>query len=63
VELYGEPFARMWEFYLAASESAFRVSDHVLFQIQFARRKDALPGVRDYITEWERRPARGSAAA
>ena len=54
VALYDERFARMWEFYLAASEAAFRYSSLVVFQIQFARRKDAVPGVRDYLVDWER---------
>ena len=63
VRLYDERFARMWEFYLAAAEAAFRVADHVVFQIQFAKSKDAVPGVRDYVDRWERRETGGSAAA
>ena len=63
VRLYDERFARMWEFYLAASEAAFRVSDHVVFQIQIARSKDAVPGIRDYIGDWEREVRTGGTAA
>jgi len=53
----GERFCRMWEFYLAGSECAFRYQNLVVFQIQLARRVDALPWVRDYITHSERRLA------
>ena len=44
----------MWEFYLAASEMAFRRQGHVVFQMQLARTVDAVPLTRDYITDWER---------
>ncbi len=44
----------MWEFYLAASEVAFRRQGHVVFQMQLAKRVDAVPLTRDYITDWER---------
>jgi len=53
-ERLDERFCRMWEFYLALSEAAFRQGDHLVFQIQLARRRDAVPLTRDYITEWER---------
>jgi len=52
-ELLDERFCRMWEFYLVLAESAFRHSDHYVFQIQLAKRRDAVPLTRDYITEWE----------
>ncbi|MFV2035254.1 MAG: class I SAM-dependent methyltransferase [Halocynthiibacter sp.] len=52
-ELLDERFCRMWEFYLALAESAFRHNDHYVFQIQLAKRRDAVPLTRDYITEWE----------
>ena len=61
--LYDERFCRMWEFYLAASEISFRYFDHMVFQIQLARRSDAVPIVRDYIADAERRPRRRFAAA
>jgi cyclopropane-fatty-acyl-phospholipid synthase len=44
-----ERFCRMWEFYLAGSETAFRYQNLVVFQIQLTRRIDALPLTRDYI--------------
>ena len=55
VALRGEAFARMWEFYLAGSEAAFRHQGLVVFQVQLARRIDALPITRDYIQTAERR--------
>jgi cyclopropane-fatty-acyl-phospholipid synthase len=53
-QLYDERFCRMWEFYLAASEIAFRYQGHVVFQVQMAKQVDAVPLTRDYITDWER---------
>jgi cyclopropane-fatty-acyl-phospholipid synthase len=53
--LYDERFCRMWEFYLALAEVAFRYQGHMNFQMQLARRVDAVPLTRDYITDWERR--------
>ncbi|HVV65166.1 MAG TPA: cyclopropane-fatty-acyl-phospholipid synthase family protein [Rhizomicrobium sp.] len=47
--LYDERFCRMWEFYLAGSEMAFRNQGHFVFQIQLAKRIDSLPLVRDYM--------------
>ena len=44
----------MWEYYLASSEVSFRRLGHMVFQIQLARRRDAVPLTRDYITDWER---------
>ena len=54
VELYDERFARMWEFYLAASEAAFRYQDMVVFQLQLAKDKLSIPRTRDYITDFDR---------
>jgi cyclopropane-fatty-acyl-phospholipid synthase len=53
--LYDARFVRMWEFYLASSEMAFRESDLVVFQIQMAKRKGAVPQTRDYIGREEAR--------
>jgi cyclopropane-fatty-acyl-phospholipid synthase len=53
--LYDERFVRMWEFYLASSEMAFRESDMVIFQIQMAKRKGVVPQTRDYIGQEEAR--------
>jgi cyclopropane-fatty-acyl-phospholipid synthase len=47
--LYDERFCRMWEYYLATSEISFRHLDNYNFQIQLARRRDAVPLTRDYI--------------
>ena len=51
--LYDERFCRMWEFYLAASEAGFRVQDLMVFQIQIAKRVDAVPITRDYMAAWK----------
>jgi cyclopropane-fatty-acyl-phospholipid synthase len=52
--LYDEGFCRMWEFYLAGAEMAFRHDGQVVFQVQLAKRQDALPLSRDYMWETER---------
>jgi cyclopropane-fatty-acyl-phospholipid synthase len=46
---YDERFCRMWEFYLAACEVGFRHGGLMVFQIQLAKRFDAVPLTRDYI--------------
>lgn len=51
--LYDERFCRMWEFYLACCESAFRFGNLVVFQIQLAKHLAALPITRNYIAETE----------
>ncbi|MEE8225206.1 MAG: class I SAM-dependent methyltransferase, partial [Kiloniellales bacterium] len=53
-ELYDERFCRMWEFYLASCEMAFRHQGHMVAQLQLAKSIDAVPLTRDYITDWER---------
>ena len=53
--LYDQRFVRMWEFYLASSEMAFRESDMVVFQIQMTKRKGVVPQTRDYIAREEAR--------
>jgi cyclopropane-fatty-acyl-phospholipid synthase len=50
---FGESFCRMWDFYLAGSEAAFRQDTFVVFQLQLARRMDAVPLARDYIELWK----------
>ena len=52
--IYDERFCRMWRFYLVASEVAFRHNGHVVFQIQLAKKQDAVPLTRDYLTLRER---------
>lgn len=49
VDLKGEVFARMWEFYLHASEVSFRLWDNVVFQLQLTRHPTAAPITRDYL--------------
>jgi cyclopropane-fatty-acyl-phospholipid synthase len=48
-ELYDERFCRMWEFYLAGCEMGFRHQGLMVFQLQVAKRVDALPLTRDYM--------------
>ena len=47
--IYDERFCRMFEFYLAGSELAFRTGRHMVFQIQLAHRQDAVPLTREYM--------------
>ena len=54
-QLFDERFARMWEFYLAASEIAFRGQAMMVFQIQMTKRQDVVPVTRDYIAREEAR--------
>ncbi|MBE04113.1 MAG: SAM-dependent methyltransferase [Gammaproteobacteria bacterium] len=53
-EIYDERFCRMWEFYLAGSEMAFRRQDHMVAQLQIARDQEAVPLTREYMVDWER---------
>jgi cyclopropane-fatty-acyl-phospholipid synthase len=62
VELYDERFCRMWEFYLAGSETSFRVDAHMVFQIQLAKRQEAIPLTRDYVPDREAELRRREAA-
>jgi cyclopropane-fatty-acyl-phospholipid synthase len=55
VRLYDERFARMWEFYLASSEMAFRKQKMMNFQIQLTKRQGVVPMTRDYIVREEAR--------
>ena len=56
-DIYDERFCRMWEFYLAACEMLFRQGDLMVFQIQLAHERDAVPRTRDYIADYERSAA------
>jgi cyclopropane-fatty-acyl-phospholipid synthase len=53
--IYDQKFVRMWEFYLAASEMAFRAEAMMVFQIQLTKRQDVVPITRDYIAREENR--------
>jgi cyclopropane-fatty-acyl-phospholipid synthase len=55
--LYDERFCRMWEFYLAGAEMGFRHQGLMVFQMQVAKRVDALPLVRDYMMPAHETPA------
>ena len=50
-ELYDERFFRMWQFYLAGAEAAFRHGGLVNWQVQYLKRRDAVPMTRDYMYE------------
>ncbi|MEK1868297.1 MAG: cyclopropane-fatty-acyl-phospholipid synthase family protein, partial [Ensifer adhaerens] len=54
IKLYDERFFRMWEFYLAASETAFLYDKHFIFQLQISPSLGAVPASRGYIEERER---------
>ncbi|MEM0908899.1 MAG: class I SAM-dependent methyltransferase, partial [Pseudomonadota bacterium] len=54
IALRDERFFRMWEFYLAGSEAAFRAGDMMVFQIQIAKTLETVPLTRDYMSASER---------
>ena len=56
--MYDEQFCRMWEFYLVSAERSFRNAPLMVFQIQLAHRRDAVPLTRDYVARAEREMAR-----
>ena len=49
LEMFDEKFFRMWEFYLASCEMAFKWGDQVVFQLQLAKDNSSVPNTRDYI--------------
>lgn len=49
--IYDRRFVRMWEFYLAASEMAFREQDLMVMQIQMTKRQGVVPMTRNYIEQ------------
>ena len=51
--LYDENFCRMWEFYLAMCEVAFRTNDITVYQIQLARERQNVPLTRNYLDAGE----------
>ena len=53
--MYDERFCRMWEFYLISAEMMFRTGSQLVFHMQIARQRDAVPIVRDYVTDAQRR--------
>ncbi len=49
LEMFDEKFFRMWEFYLAGCEMAFKWGDQVVFQFQLTKNFTSTPNTRDYI--------------
>ena len=49
LEMFDEKFFRMWEFYLASCEMAFKWGDQVVFQLQLTKDNISAPTTRDYI--------------
>ncbi len=47
--MFDEKFYRMWEFYLASCEMAFKWGDQVVFQFQLSKDNSSVPNTRDYI--------------
>jgi cyclopropane-fatty-acyl-phospholipid synthase len=47
--MFDEKFFRMWEFYLAGCESAFKWGDQVVYQFQLTKNYSSTPATRDYI--------------
>jgi cyclopropane-fatty-acyl-phospholipid synthase len=53
--IYDQRFVRMWEFYLASSEMAFREQNMMVMQYQLTKRQGVVPMTRDYIGREENR--------
>ena len=49
LDMFDEKFFRMWEFYLASCEMAFKWGDQVVFQLQLTKDFTSAPNTRDYI--------------
>ena len=49
LKMFDERFFRMWEFYLAGCEMAFKWGDQVVFQFQLSKELLSTPNTRDYI--------------
>jgi cyclopropane-fatty-acyl-phospholipid synthase len=52
-KIYDERFCRMWEFYLAGAETAFRYQGLMVFQMQMTKNYAVVPPTRDYINNLE----------
>jgi len=55
IALYDERFYRMWTFYLAGSATVFEAGGMCNYQIQYPRRRTALPITRTYMEQAEGR--------
>jgi cyclopropane-fatty-acyl-phospholipid synthase len=49
IDMFDERFFRMWEFYLAGCEIAFKWGDQVVYQFQLTKNYTSTPTTRDYI--------------
>ena len=49
IDMFDEKFFRMWEFYLASCEMAFKWGDQVVYQFQLTKDYISTPTTRDYI--------------
>ena len=49
INIFDERFFRMWEFYLAGCEIAFKWGDQVVYQFQLTKNYTSTPITRDYI--------------
>jgi len=49
ISMFDEKFFRMWEFYLAGCEMAFKWGDQVVYQFQLTKNYASTPVTRDYI--------------
>jgi cyclopropane-fatty-acyl-phospholipid synthase len=49
ISMFDERFFRMWEFYLAGCEVAFKWGDQVVYQFQLTKNYTSTPVTRDYI--------------
>ncbi|QFR32770.1 cyclopropane-fatty-acyl-phospholipid synthase family protein [Ancylobacter sp. TS-1] len=58
VEMMGERFARMWEFYLVAVELGFLHGSNMVYQLLLSNERDDVPVIRDFIVDEERALAR-----
>ncbi len=59
VAMMGDRFCRMWDFYLAAVELGFLDGSNFVFQLLLSETRDAVPVIRDFIVDEERRLAAG----
>ncbi|MDX5594989.1 cyclopropane-fatty-acyl-phospholipid synthase family protein [Pseudovibrio sp. SPO723] len=53
--LYDERFCRMWQLYLSACEMGFLEGSTMVFQLIVSRERDAVPLLRDFIGDNERK--------
>jgi cyclopropane-fatty-acyl-phospholipid synthase len=53
--MYDERFYRLWQFYLVAGHTMFSDGGMVVHQLQYIKRRDAIPITRDFMFEDEAR--------